>query len=72
MKFKLVDISKVTTIPPLRELTPEDEAALIAEYIASRTPEQLDADYNDFDKQFAEGVPAEQLLRELEADGATE
>jgi hypothetical protein len=32
MKFKFVDISEVTTIPPLRDLTPQEEAAIIAEY----------------------------------------
>lgn len=72
MKIKLIDISKVTSIPPLRDLTPEEEAAIIAEYKASRSQEDLEADYHDFEKQFAEGVPAEQLLRELEADAAAE
>ena len=72
MKPKFIDISQVTTIPPLRDLTAEEEAAVIAEYKATRTLEALEADYQDFEKQIAEGVPAEQLLRELEADSATE
>jgi hypothetical protein len=72
MKIKFIDISEATSIPAVRDLTPEEEAAIIAEYKAERTPEALDADYHDFDKQFAEGVPAEQLLQELEEDSATE
>jgi hypothetical protein len=72
MKIKLVNISEVTTIPPVPDLTPEEEAALIADYIKSRTQEQVEADYRDFDRQFAEGIPAEQLLRELEADTSAE
>jgi hypothetical protein len=72
MKIKFIDISEATSIPALRNLTPEEEAAIIAEYKATRTPEALEADYADFEKQFAEGVPAEQLLRELEEGSATE
>ena len=72
MKIKLVDISEVTTIPPLRDLSPQEEAAIIAEYIATRTPEALEADYHDFEKQFAEGVPADQLLTELQDAYSTE
>jgi hypothetical protein len=70
MKIKPVDISEVTTIPPLRDLTSEQEAAIIAEYKATRTLEALEADYHDFDKQFAEGIPAEQLLKELETESS--
>ena len=69
---KWIDISEVTSIPALRDLTPDEEAAVLAEYKATRTPEALDADYHDFKKQFAEAVPAEQLLQELEEDSTTE
>jgi hypothetical protein len=72
MKIKFIDISEFTSIPPLRDLTPEEEAAVIAEYKAERTDDALDADYHDFEKQFAAGVPAEQLLQELEDGSAAE
>jgi hypothetical protein len=47
-------------------LTAQEEAEIIAEYIATRTDEALEADYADFEKKFAEGVSAEQLLQDLE------
>jgi hypothetical protein len=72
MKIKFIDISEVTSIPPLRDLTSEELALVIAEYKATRTDEALDADYADFDKKIAEGVPAEQLLKELEEGSAKE
>ena len=68
MKHKWVDISEIKQLPPLRDLTAAEEAEIIAEYKATRTDEALEADYRDFDKQVAEGVPAEQLLQELEDD----
>ena len=67
MKVKLVDISEVTQLPPLRDLTAEEVASIIAEYKATREPEAWEADHKEFEKQFAEGVPAEQLLQELKA-----
>jgi hypothetical protein len=65
MTSKTIDIANVTSIPTPRELTPEEEAALIAEYRATRTAEALESDYADFDKQVADGVPAEQLLKDM-------
>lgn len=72
MKKKFIDISEAVSYPQPCELTPEEEAEIIAEYIATRTEEALEADYKDFDKQFAEAIPAEQLLEELEAAQAKE
>jgi hypothetical protein len=72
MKKKFIDISEAVSYPVSCDLTPEEEAELIAEYIASRTQEALEADYRDFEKQFAEAIPAEQLLAELEADQTRE
>ncbi len=72
MKIKFIDIADATYFPAPRDLTPEEEAAAIAEYKATRTPEALDADYQDFDKKFAAAVPAEQLLQELAEGSATE
>ncbi len=72
MKKRLIKLSEAVSFPVPRELTPEEEAAILAEYKAERTPEALDADYQDFEKQFAEGVPAEQFLQELEEGSATE
>lgn len=68
MKYKLVDLSKASFPPPGVPLTAEEVAAIIAQYKAERTPEALEADYRDIERQFAEGVPAEQLLRELGID----
>lgn len=73
MKYKLVDIAKVDCFPqPGEPLTPEEEAAILAQYRAERTPEALEADYQDIEKQVAEGVPAEQLLRELGLEDSAE
>jgi hypothetical protein len=72
MKIKFIDISEVTSIPPLRDLTAEELVTVIAEYKATRTAEALDADYADFGKKIAEGVSAEQLLQDLEDASATE
>ncbi len=68
MEYKFIDISEAGSIPVPRNLTPEEEADIIAQYKSMRTMEQLEADYADFDKQIAEGMSAEQLLKELEED----
>jgi hypothetical protein len=72
MKIKLIDISEAVSYPLTRNLTPEEEAMLLAEYKATRTAEALDLDYADFEKKIAEGVSAEQLLQDLEDRSATE
>ena len=66
MNFKIVDISEVKSYPPPQALTPEQESAIIAQYKAERTPEAVEADYQDIENQLAEGIPAEHLLRELQ------
>jgi len=68
MNVKLVSIENLTSVPALRDLTPEEEASLIAQYKSTRNLEDLEADYADFDRQLAEAVPAEVLLRELTDD----
>ena len=65
MAIKLIDVSSIVSFPAPVDLTPEEEAAVIAQYKAERALEDLEAEYSDFDKQAAEGVPAEQLLKEL-------
>ena len=72
MVRKSIDVSEATTIPIPRDLPPAEEATVIAQYKAERTPEALQADYGDFDKQVAEGVPADQLLKELHDDSSDE
>lgn len=65
MILNRIDVSAVKSIPVPRDLTRDEEAAVIAQYKAERTLDELEADYCDFDKQVAEGVPAEQFLNEL-------
>ena len=72
MPRKIVDISPTGPFPAPWEITPEEEAAIIAAYMADRTPESLERDYHDFEKQVAEGVDAEELLRQLEEDTSAE
>ena len=68
MEYKFIDISEPISIPVPRNLTPEEEADIIAQYKSKRTVELLAADYLDFDKQIADGMSAEQLLKELQED----
>ena len=68
MEYQFIDISEAISIPVPRDLTPEEEARIIAQYRSRRTAEQLAADYSDIDKQIAEGMTAEQLLKELQDD----
>jgi hypothetical protein len=72
MKKKFIDISEAVSYPVSCDLTPEEEAELIAEYKASRTQEALEADYYDIEKQIAESIDAEELLKELLKDSPTE
>jgi hypothetical protein len=65
MTNKPIPVADVTSIPPPRDLSPEEELAIIAEYKAERLQDDLDGEYRDFDQQVADGVPAEQLLKEL-------
>lgn len=62
---KLINISEATSFPAPRELTPEEESALIAQWKKERPQAVLDEEYRDFDEQVANGVSAEQLLKEL-------
>jgi hypothetical protein len=66
MQYKFVDISELKSYPTPRERSPEEEAAIIAQYKAERTIEALEADYQNIDNQLAESIPAEQLLSELQ------
>ena len=68
MKAKLINIADAVAITIPGELTPDEEAALVAQYKSERTLEALEADYCDLDKQIAAGVSAEQLLKELQDD----
>jgi hypothetical protein len=62
---KPIPVADVKSFPPPRDLTPEEENAIIAQYKAERSREDLEGEYGDFDQQVAEGVSAEQLLKEL-------
>ena len=72
MEYKFIDISEPTLIPPPRELSAEEEAEILKQYIATRTPEVLDAEYQNFEKQVTEGILAEDLLKELQDDSPRE
>jgi hypothetical protein len=72
MPKKIVDLSDAAPVPAPWDLAPEEEAAIIAQYMAGRTLEALEEDYRDFEKQVAEGVPAEELLKQLKEDTSTE
>lgn len=72
MGKKFIDISDATSFPPPWEISAEEEAAIIAQYKRERTPEAIEADYQGFEKQFEEGVPAEQLLQELKRKSIAE
>ncbi len=72
MKVKLIDISQINgpiDIPEPRVLTPEEEAAIIAQYKAERDPVQMEAEYKELLEQFHRGelVDATELLREIKA-----
>ncbi len=62
---KPIPVADVTSIPPQRDLTAEELAAIVTKYKTERSLEDLEEDYRDFDQQVADGVPAEQLLKEL-------
>jgi hypothetical protein len=72
MKIKIKNISEVVTIPAPRDLTAAEHAALVAEHKKERTLQALEADYRDFEAQVAAGVPADELLKELETDSISE
>ncbi|MCI0684399.1 MAG: hypothetical protein L0Y71_19990 [Gemmataceae bacterium] len=72
MNIKLIDITQINgpiDIPEPRDLTPEEEAAIIARYKAERDPEQMEAEYKELLEQFHRGelVDATELLREIRA-----
>jgi hypothetical protein len=68
MKAKLINIADAVSVSLPNELSPDEEAALVAQYKSERSLDALEADYDDLDKQIANGVPAEQLLKELQDD----
>jgi hypothetical protein len=61
--MKFVDFKDATSMPPLRDLTPEEKAALVAQYKKEFDPVQAEAEYRDMIENG--GVDAEQLLEEL-------
>ena len=71
MKFKLVDITQMKTIPPPRVLTPEDEAEIIARCKAEieANPASAEAECRQLLEQYERGelVDAEALLKQIEA-----
>jgi hypothetical protein len=72
MQVKLINISDAEVIPVPRDITPEEEAVVVADYKSARTLAALEADYQNMDKQLADGIPAEQLLQELTEDSVGE
>jgi hypothetical protein len=62
---KPIPAADVTFFPPPRDLTPEEEKAIIAQYKAERSLEDLEGEYGDFDRQVADGLPAKALLAQM-------
>jgi len=60
--MKFLDL-RDSQMPPIRDLTPEEKAALLAQYKAEFDPVQAEAEYRDMLENG--GVDAEQLLDEL-------
>jgi hypothetical protein len=72
MTKKLIGISEATNFPAPWEISAEEEAAITAQYKLERTPEAIEEDYRDFERQIEEGVPAEQLLKALKQKSIAE
>jgi len=72
MGFKLINLADAVELPVPGDLTPQDEAIVIAQYKGARTLEALQIDYQDIDQQIADGVSAEDLLRELAGHDSSE
>jgi hypothetical protein len=72
MKYKFIDITEIKgpiDWPEPRNLTPEEEAELIAQYKAQIDPVQLEAECRQLLEQYERGelVDADELLRDIEA-----
>jgi hypothetical protein len=61
--MKFVDLKDTNFAPAVRDLTPEEKAALLAQYKSEFDPVQAEAEYRDMLENG--GVDAEQLLQEL-------
>lgn len=62
--MKFIDLKDAQSMPPLRDLTPEEKAALVAQYKREFDPVQAEKDYLDLMENG--GVDADDLLRKLE------
>ena len=68
MSFRFIDSADVRTLLAYRQLTPEQEAEIVAQYIQEWLASDMDADYQDFETMVANGISAEEVLRELKKD----
>ena len=62
--MKFIDLKDAKSMPPIRDLTPEEKAALIEQYKREFDPVQAEQEYRDLMKNG--GVDADDLLRKLE------
>ena len=62
--MKFVDLKDAKSMPPIRDLTPEEKAALIEQYKREFDPVEAEREYLELMKNG--GVDADELLRELE------
>jgi hypothetical protein len=68
---KLIRVTEHVAIPVPLGLTPDQEIEYVARYMATTSPEELDASAREWEqllRDFEEGrtVPAQQVLRELD------
>jgi hypothetical protein len=68
MQHKFLDIRAAASIPFPRQLTPDEEAEIIAQYKAQLDPAQLEAECKELLRLRDQGrlVSAEQVLDDLE------
>jgi hypothetical protein len=72
MKYQFIDLGKHKGPIPwgeARELTPEEEVEIIAQYKASINFEEMEAEYMELMRQHERGelIDAEDLLRQIQA-----
>jgi hypothetical protein len=70
MNFKLIDIADAKFFPEPRVLTPEEEAAIIAQCKAEIDPVQLELEFRDLLAQHERGelVDVEEHFRQMGID----
>ncbi|GEM_PF-3890261 len=62
--MKFIDLKDAKSMPPMRDLTPEEKAALVAQYKSEFDPVEAEREYLELME--SGGGDADELLAELE------